>query len=924
MPTVPLARTIFAFLFALLTAVDLQAQSTLIPLATRRDMVFDHAGKYLYITTSDGFVRPYNLLTGQLETGSNLGGSLNGVDIAPNDSFLLIAQNNTTGSEGTFHKLDLRTGALSNINYPLDSWSHETGAWDVAIASNGVALATTQGPDSSEPPLHQIDLATNIITRRNDIPTQSSIPGVLAKTQLQRSADGTRLYLLGAGGFTYSAVTNSFDGKKSVTGGGFASAAVSRDGGLLATRSGIYYGGSIDTAPDFNFVRSFYQFNSGVSFDATRDVVYAVDMYANQIIAFDTTTFAELFRLDIGEDVYLSYSSNAPFDTGTLVASQDGRYLALETPSGIRLFAIPSPPYPTLSPKTFGDPRDMVFDHSSRYLYVTTTAGFVLRFNVSTTALEATYDVGGWLYGMDIAPDDSFVIVAQAYPGIAQGAFQKLDLVTGKITNLNYPRTGLSERGAYDVAIASNGRAFGTTTGDSVPLREIDLSTNAISVRTSPASHWGDMSASGQIQRSADGSRLYFLEPYLSNGPRFVYDTATDSFTAAPSMNTYFDLASAAVNRNGTLLSTRFSTRATLDSPTDFDVVINICGLDGGVAFSAVDDTLYGVNSVSNQIVAYDTNSFVEKFRIDIGEDVSDFTRPFGVGTLVASQDGRFLAMFTPSAIVLFDVQNPPASSPARFGNISTRAMIRTGDEVAIAGFIIKGTDAKKVLMRAVGPSLFWFAVQNALQDTTLELHDQSGAVIASNDNWKDSQQSQIQASGLAPSDDRESVIVKTLSPGAYTAIIRGKNNSTGAGLIEVYDLDPNTNSKLANISTRAVVDTYDNVMIGGLIVNGPANGPGSEKILIRGVGPSLTQHGVSNALQDPVLELHDGNGGQIASNDNWRDTQQTEIQATGLGPSDDREPALVVNVTQGNYTAILSGKNNTVGLGLVEVYALQ
>ncbi|MFZ3376461.1 MAG: hypothetical protein WA183_12990, partial [Chthoniobacterales bacterium] len=258
--------------------------------------------------------------------------------------------------------------------------------------------------------------------------------------------------------------------------------------------------------------------------------------------------------------------------------------------------------------------------------------------------------------------------------------------------------------------------------------------------------------------------------------------------------------------------------------------------------------------------------------------------------------------------------------------NISTRLLVQTGDNVGIGGFIINGTDPKKVILRAIGPSLTARGVPGALRDPTLELHDHTNATIAFNDNWKDSQQSAIQATGLAPSDDRESAIVQTLAPGAYTAIVRGSGNTSGIGLIEAYDLDPSANSKLANISTRGFVSTGDDVMIGGFIVGGGlgVNGAGSEEVVVRGVGPSLTRAGVPNALQDPTLELHDGNGAIIASNDNWRATQQSEIQATGLAPSDDRESAILATLVQGNYTVILRGKNNTAGVGLVEVYKVQ
>ena len=273
------------------------------------------------------------------------------------------------------------------------------------------------------------------------------------------------------------------------------------------------------------------------------------------------------------------------------------------------------------------------------------------------------------------------------------------------------------------------------------------------------------------------------------------------------------------------------------------------------------------------------------------------------------------------------DPNNP--NSVVRTGkqlNLSTRLLVQTGDNAGIGGFIISGTGPKTVILRAIGPSLTADGVPGALQDPTLELHNHTGALIAFNDNWRDTQQSTIQATGLAPEDNRESAIVQTLAPAAYTAIVRGKAGTSGVALVEAYDLDPNANSKLANISTRGFVGTGDNVMIGGFIVGGGlgVNGAGSEEVLVRGLGPSLTQRGVPNALQDPTLDLHDGNGAIIALNDNWKDTQQSEIQATGLAPSNDRESAILATLVQGNYTVILRGRNNTTGVGLVEVYKVQ
>jgi hypothetical protein len=259
--------------------------------------------------------------------------------------------------------------------------------------------------------------------------------------------------------------------------------------------------------------------------------------------------------------------------------------------------------------------------------------------------------------------------------------------------------------------------------------------------------------------------------------------------------------------------------------------------------------------------------------------------------------------------------------------NISTRLSVQTGDNVGIGGFIITGAAQKTVLVRGIGPSLNGPGLPPALPDPFLELHDSTG-VIASNNDWQDTQQAAIQNTGLAPVNPLEAAILKTLSPGSYTAIIKGNGNTnnTGLGLIEVYDVDPNSSSILANISTLCLVGFGYNVMIGGEIVGQGlgANGSGSVKVLIRALGPSLSASGISGVLQDPMLELHDGNGTVIQSNDNWKDTQQSEIQATGLQPSDDHESAILAILTKGNYTAVLLGKNNTTGVALIEAYRVQ
>jgi hypothetical protein len=246
--------------------------------------------------------------------------------------------------------------------------------------------------------------------------------------------------------------------------------------------------------------------------------------------------------------------------------------------------------------------------------------------------------------------------------------------------------------------------------------------------------------------------------------------------------------------------------------------------------------------------------------------------------------------------------------------NIATRLAVGTGDNVLIAGFIITGSQPKKVLLRGLGPSV---PVNENLADPTLELHDSSNAIVAASDSWRETQQAELQATTIPPSNDYEPAIVKSLTPGNYTAVLAGKGGTTGTGVVEVYDLDLAADSRLANISTRGLVDQGDNVLIGGTIVVGS----GSTTVLFRALGPSLP--GIPNSLKDPTLELHNGQGGIVATNDNWQDTQKDAIQQTTIPPPDPREAAILQQLTPGGYTVIVRGKDNTTGIAVVEAYQL-
>ncbi len=346
---------------------------------------------------------------------------------------------------------------------------------------------------------------------------------------------------------------------------------------------------------------------------------------------------------------------------------------------------------------------------------------------------------------------------------------------------------------------------------------------------------------------------------------------------------------------------------------------------DGSFTSVSVDDlthTVYasGVTGFADApgiIAVFDGNKdYAYVGQIDVGPAPGPICFNTATREIVVndSRDGtiRFLQSSTPGL-------------PDRLANISTRLGVRTGDDVLIGGFIISGPagSTKQVLIRGIGPSLTAFGVAGALADPLLELHNGS-SIIATNDNWKldqngMSQQTAIEATSLQPSNDHESSILTNLTPGSYTAVMRGLNDGTGVGLVEVYDVSASDTIKMVNISTRGRVETGDSVMIGGIIVTGSD----PSRVLLRAIGPSLGDFGVTSALADPVLELYNSDGDIIVTNDNWQAANKDAILATGLAPANDKESAILTTLYPSSYTAIVRGQNDSTGVGLVEAYYL-
>jgi len=335
---------------------------------------------------------------------------------------------------------------------------------------------------------------------------------------------------------------------------------------------------------------------------------------------------------------------------------------------------------------------------------------------------------------------------------------------------------------------------------------------------------------------------------------------------------------------------------------------------DGPSTYSADDTQLYHVTYGTSSISIYNPANGQLLRAIDVGQPVSD-------SGIVIDATNSYLFLTTsgqsgPARIEAFSLRAPLSTAPPKtLLNVSTRLRSQSGDNALIGGFIVRGSEPKTVVVRAIGPSL---PLSGKLTDPSLQLFDSTGALVTQNDNWN-AHRTDVLATGLAPTDEHEAVVIQSLPPGSYTAIVSGVGGGTGIAVVEAFDLSQKSLSKLANISTRGRVETGDNVMIGGFIVGCDQ----LTNVIVRAIGPSLAHVGVPDVLIDPSLELYDSNGVMLASDDNWRENQEQLLLQTGLAPADDREAAIALSLQPGAYTAIVRGKSNSVGVGLVEVYNL-
>jgi hypothetical protein len=540
---------------------------------------------------------------------------------------------------------------------------------------------------------------------------------------------------------------------------------------------------------------------------------------------------------------------------------------------------------------------------------------FVTKFNAAGSALVYSTYLGGALdeQGRSIAVDSA----GNAY-------------VTGSTKSTNFPTVNAFQSaygdGGYDGGCDFGGDAFvtkfnaagsalvystylGGSDSDFALGIAVDSGGSAYVTGGTVSTNFPTANA---LQSALVGSTDIFVTKFNAAGSALAYSTYLGGDNSEASYGIAVDSTGNAYV-TGFTQSTNFPTvnafKSILD-PGDFysDAFVTKVNAAGSALIYSTylggnaEDTGYGiaVDSAGNAYVAGGTSS----------RCFPTTTGAFDT-TLSESNADAFISKISetaqPSAL---------APCPSQLLNLATRLRVLPGDSALIAGFIITGSDTKRVIIRGIGPSLT--GIQGALANPTLQLFNSQGQAFLSNDDWI-TNRTEVEETGIPPTHDLESAIVVSLSPGAFTAVLRGQNNGIGIGVVEVYDLNPGGNSTLANIGSRGFVDTGDNAMIGGFIVGG--EGQADARIVVRGIGPSLAAFGITGALQDPIVDLKDANGATLLSNDDWGQGQPSEINQLNLAPSDPRESALVISLPHGNYTAILRGKNNTTGVAVVEIY---
>ena len=663
---------------------------------------------------------------------------------------------------------------------------------------------------------------------------------------------------------------------------------------------------------------------------ATDDINGALYLYALRItspgeldaqvgapVSFQVTTNAVASYTATGLPAGLTLNSISGLITGTVGVT--GSFNAQITAHAGKDVTAPLFVYVT-SADAVGDLRQfwgftvnrLVTDPVRNRIYASLNANNAVAIidGVKLTILK-TIPVASAPQGMAISADGHTLFVAESGDTNPEIGVIDLDSLLAK-PSLPVPFA------TYDVATGMDDRLFVATVADGPPIVQVNGSTGEI------LAPFPSGLARGLLQVSPDRKTLYLV---VSGVPSTLYSIDVSSDTPALIQTSdqiqriAYDFT---LSHDGKILCIANSPSTVLRIPTD-----DLNGADGSyglphggltvgpITFSHDAKTVLIANmsfsEIAQGIDIFDAESQVYQRTIQTDHFVprSMTTDSLGHYVFVGSWETPELRVYT------LDSSGLPAHrpQPKSLLNVSTRLYTEQGNESLIAGFIVTGDTPKNILVRGLGPSL---PVENTLFDTLVTLYDEAGTSIASNSYWQENK-SQVSLTGLAPADDNEGALYATLFPGSYTATMVDGLGFSGVGLVEVYDISADSGSTVANLSTRGNVGTGGNVMIGGFILSEdqPTN------ILVRAIGPSLAKAGVANPLQDPALELHGSNGDLIVSNDNWRDMQEAEIIATSIPPADDRESAILATLPPAAYTAIVRGKDDTTGVGLVEIYNL-
>lgn len=569
-----------------------------------------------------------------------------------------------------------------------------------------------------------------------------------------------------------------------------------------------------------------------------------------------------------------------------------------------------TPPTPLLATLPIESYSGLMLADPKRSQICVASTGGVTVIDANTLKIKTTVPIGGSLGDMAISADGNRLWLAYSVSTDAQNKVRSIDLMT--LTALpDLPiampplriREGLNGRlyvSSFQGKLASIDSGTGNTlsemaTGSSVAALAISPDRSILFVGGESAfpgtiTKYDVLNPTPQFLQaaSAGGFGRYLT---LSNTGKYIGFASNPG----PSPDGTIEFSTSDLNKSfGTLL---------------MNSVLRI-------AFSPDDTLVYQIGHQAASVGVYDAAScqLLRKLELGANSYATNITtdasgsRVFVLGSAISG--GSYSAW-----VRVYGANPPPPVPPKTLLNVATRLRAQTGDNALIGGFILTGSQTKHLAIRAIGPSL---PVPGKLDDPVLQLFESSGALIAENNNWN-AHRVDVLATGIPPADEHEAVVAVDLAPGSYTAVVRGVNESSGVAVVEAYDLSADSNSKLANISTRGVVEAGDNVMIGGFIIGGGE----STGVAVRAIGPSLAHHRVTGALDDPMLEVYDSNGGLLAQDDDWRMYQEQPLIDSGLAPTDDRESAMLLYLQPGAYTAIVRGKNNGTGIGLVEVYNL-